>query len=139
MKKRERRQEEPGSLWLNVMCDLLKGGILAGAVAVAALLLCAVLISAGLIRERWAEGAVMAVCVLGALAGGLYSVRRIGRRALFVGLGVGAILFLLLLTAGLLIYDTAGAGQGTAGILCACLCGGGIAGILGAPKKKQRR
>lgn len=139
MKKRDRRQEEPGSLWIGVMCDLLKGGILSGAAAVAALLLCAVLISAGLLRERWIEGTVMAVCVVGALAGGLYSVRKIRKRALLVGLGVGAILFLLLLTAGLLIYDTADAGQGVTGILCACLCGGGIAGILGAPKKKQRR
>lgn len=140
MKKRDRRQEEPSTHWIGAMCDLLKGGILAGGVTVAALLLCAVLISAGLLRERWMEGSVMTACVLGALIGGLYAVRKIKRRTLLIGLSAGLILFFLLLTAGLLVYDTADAGQGMAGIFCACLCGGGIAGILGGgPKKKHRR
>lgn len=140
MKKRDRHhQEEPGSQWINAMCDLLKGGVLAGVAAIVALLLCAVLVSAGLLRERWMDGAVLAVCVLGALAGGIYAVRKIGSRTLLVGLGVGAVLFLLLLTAGLLAYDTASVEQGGVGILCACLCGGGIAGILGGGAKKKRR
>ena len=37
MKKRERRQEETGSQWINAMCELLKGGVLAGVVTIAAL------------------------------------------------------------------------------------------------------
>ena len=142
MKKRDRRPEEPGGQWIDALCDLLKGGALAGLAAILSLLLCAVLVSAGLLRERWMEGAVLAVCVLGAMTGGLYAARRIGRRTLLVGLGVGAVLFLLLLTAGLLAYDTASVDQGGAGLLCACLCGGGIAGLLGsggASKKKRRR
>ena len=139
MRKRERRQEDPGSQWINAMCDLLKGGVLAGVVAILALLLCAGLVSAGLLRERWMEGTVLAVCVLGALSGGLYAARRIGRRTLLAGLGVGCVLFLLLLTAGLLAYDTASMEQGGTGILCACLCGGGIAGVLGGASKKKRR
>ena len=140
MKKRDRHhQEESGSQWINSMCDLLKGGVLAGVAAIVALLLCAVLVSAGLLRERWMEGAVLAVCVLGALTGGMYAVRKIGSRTLLGGLGVGAVLFLLLLTAGLLAYDTASVEQGGVGILCACLCGGGIAGILGGGAKKKRR
>ncbi len=139
MKKRDRRQEDPGSQWINSMCELLKGGVLAGVAAVLALLLCAVLVSAGLIRECWMEGAVLSVCVLGGLVGGIYAVRKIGRRTLLAGLGVGAVLFLLLLTAGLLAYETASMEQGGAGILCACLCGGGIAGILGGTSRKKRR
>ena len=85
------------------------------------------------------EGAVLAVCVLGAMTGGLYAARRIGRRTLLVGLGVGGVLFLLLLTAGLLAYDTASVDQGGVGLLSACLCGGGIAGVLGGASKKKRR
>ena len=142
MKKRDRRPEETGGQWIDALCDLLKGGALAGLAAILSLLLCAVLVSAGLLRERWMEGAVLAVCVLGAMTGGLYAARRIGRRTLLVGLVVGAVLFLLLLTAGLLAYDTASVDQGGAGLLCACLCGGGIAGLLGsggASKKKRRR
>ena len=112
MKKRERRQEESGEQWVNSMCELLKGGVLAGFSAVLALLLCALLISMGVLREQWAQGAVLAVCVLGGFAGGIYSIRKIRSRSLLVGTGVGAILFLLLLTAGLLAYDTASLEQG---------------------------
>jgi len=139
MKKRDRRQEDLGGTWLNTMCDLLKGGVLAGVVAILALLLCAVLVSAGMIRERWMDGAVLAVCVLGALAGGLYAARAVGSRTLLIGLGVGGVLFLLLLTAGLLAYDNASLEQGGGGILASCLCGGGIAGLLGGGQKKKRR
>ena len=49
------------------------------------------------------------------------------------------VLFLLLLTAGLLAYDTASVDQGGVGLLSACLCGGGIAGVLGGASKKKRR
>ena len=139
MKRRDKGQQDPGGAWINAMCELMKGGVLAGVVAIVTLLLCAVLVSAGLLRERWMEGAVLAVCVLGALAGGLYAVRAIGRRTLLVGLGVGAVLFLLLLTAGLLAYDTTSMEQGGVGILCACLCGGGLAGLLGGTAKKKHR
>ena len=140
MKKRDRRQEEPGKQWIDSMCDLLKGGAVAGVVTILALLIGAVLVSAGVLRERWMSGAVLSVCVLGAFVGGLYAIGKIGSRSLLVGLGVSCVLFLLLLTAGLLAYDTTSMEQGGAGILCACLCGGGIAGILGSrPKKKRRR
>ena len=72
--------------------------------------------------------------------GGGYAVRKVGRRSLLVGLGVGAVLFLLLLTAGLIVYQGASIANGGAGILCACLCGGAIPGLLGRkPKKKRRR
>ena len=85
------------------------------------------------------EGAVLACCVIGALIGGMYAAGRIGRRTLLVGLGVGGVLFLLLLTAGLLAYDTASVEQGGGGLLCGCLCGGGLAGLLGGLGKKRRR
>lgn len=139
MKKRDRRQEDPGSLWINTMCELIKGGVFAGITAILSLFLCAVLVSTGLLREHWMEGAGLACCVLGALIGGMYSVKAIKRRPLLVGLAVGGVLFLLLLTAGFLAYETASIEQGGVGILCACLCGGGIAGILGGTRKKRRR
>lgn len=138
MKKRDKRQEEPG--WLFAMCEVLKGSVLAGVVTILALLLCAVLVSAGILSVGAMEGAVMAVCVLGSLAGGVYAVRRVKSSALLVGLGVGAVLFLLLLTAGLLVYDETTIANGGIGVLCACLCGGAVVGILGRkPKKKRRR
>ena len=140
MKKKERRPEELSGQWLNVMCEVLKGGVLAGVTTILALLVCAVLVSIGFLPVSGMYGAVLAVCVLGALAGGVYAVRRVGSRSLMVGLGVGAVLFLLLLTSGLIAYQNASIANGGAGVLCACLCGGAIPGLLGRkPKKKRRR
>ena len=140
MKKKERRPEESGNQWLNAMCEVLKGGVLAGVASILALLLCAVLVSAGVLPVNGMYGAVLACCVLGAMAGGTYAVRRVGGRTLLAGLGVGGVLFLLLLTAGLIAYEGASIANGGAGILCACLCGGAIPGLLARkPKKKRRR
>ena len=124
MKKKERRPEELGSQWLNAMCDVLKGGVLAGVTTISALLVCSVLVSAGILPVGAMYGAVLAACALGALV---------------VGLGVGAVLFLLLLTAGLIVYKETSVANGGAGILCACLCGGAIPGLLGRKSKKKRR
>ena len=66
---------------------------------------------------------------------------RLGGSGLLSGLGVGTVLFLLLLTAGLLVYEDASLERGGAAILCACLCGGGLAGLIcrRKPKKKRKR
>lgn len=140
MKKRDRRPEEMGSQWLNAMCDVLIGGALAGMTAILALLICAVLVSAGALAVSGIYGAVLAVCALGAAAGGTFAVHKVGGYPLLTGLGVGTVLFLLLLTAGLIVYEGASIAHGGAGILCACLCGGAIPGFLiRKPKKKRRR
>ena len=50
MKKRDRRQEDQGGVqWLNAMCEVLKGGVLAGVTAILSLLACAVLVSLGVL------------------------------------------------------------------------------------------
>ena len=52
----------------------------------------------------------------------------------------GLILFLLLLTAGFLFYESADLRNGGLGLLLSCGCGGALAGVLGGkPKKKRRR
>ena len=60
-------------------------------------------------------------------------------RTLVMGLCVGAVLFLLLLTAGLLFYPGMSIEEGGVGLLCACLIGGALAGLLGGKPKKKRR
>ena len=140
MKKRERRPEEAGSEWLNAMCEVLKGGVLAGVTTILALLVCSVLVSMGMVPVGAMYGAVLAVCVLGGLTGGIYATCRVNGRSFLAGLGVGMVLFFLLLTAGLIAYHGASSANVGAGILCACLCGGAISGLLGRkPKKKRRR
>ena len=137
MKKKER--QEMGSQWLNAMCEVLKGGVLAGVTALLSLLAGSALVSMGIIPVGAMYGVVLAVCVLGALAGGIYAVRRVDGRSLPAGLGVGVVLFLLLLTAGLIVYRGTSVANGGAGILCACLCGGAIPGLLGRKTKKKHR
>ena len=89
--------------------------------------------------EHAADRVVLAACVFGALAGGLFAVRKIGRSTLLVGAGVGAILFLLLLSIGALLFASVSLSNGGAAILLSCLCGGAMAGILGARRKKRKR
>ena len=139
MKKKERRPEELGSQWLNAMCEVLKGGVLAGVTTILALLVCSLMVSTGILPVEAMYGAVLACCVLGALVGGIYTVHQVSGRSLLVGGGVGAVLFLLLLTAGLIVYEGASIANGGAGILCACLCGGAISGLLSGKHKKKRR
>ena len=134
-----KRQEEQGSAWMGVMGSLLKGGLLALAVTLALLLLCAAAVSARWMSQAAMERCVVAVCVLGATVGGALSMRRHREAALVLGVGTGLMLFLLLLSAGILFYEEAPVVQSIPGILCACLCGGGIAGILGRKTKKKRR
>ena len=140
MKKKRRNEEaNSGSEWLNAMCEVLKGGVLAGVTTILVLLACSVLVSAGAVPVGAMYGAVLASCVLGALVGGSYAVRRVGSRSLLVGLGVGTVLFLLLLTAGLIAYRGTSIANDGAGVLCACLCGGAIPGLMGGKSKKKRR
>ncbi len=139
-KRREGKPEENGGLWITVMGQVLLGGGAAALTAVLALLICSLLISAGAVPERFMERAVLAACVLGALTGGLLAARRIGRSSLLVGTGVGAILFLLLLLAGMLLFEDISVSNGGGMMLLSCLCGGALAGILGSrPKKKRKR
>ena len=56
------------------------------------------------------------------------------------GLAAGGVLFLLLLTIGLLLFDGMSVEHGGLGLLSGSLCGGAAAGLLGArPKKKKRK
>ena len=51
------------------MCEVLKGGVLAGVTTILALLVCSVLVSMGMVPVGAMYGAVLAVCVLGGLTG----------------------------------------------------------------------
>ena len=77
--RREKKSEETGALWLAVMREMLRGSGVAVAVTLLALLACALLVSNGTIGEEMMDRAVLAVCVLGSLTGGLTAVRRIRR------------------------------------------------------------
>lgn len=135
-----KKTEEAGTLWMTGMRNVLWGSGVAAVVTLFALFACALLVSRGTIGEGMMDRAVLAVCVLGSLIGGLIAVRRIRRAPLPVGLGVGICLFLLLLSAGCLLSGTASVSNDGALILLSCCCGGAMAGVLGArPNRKRRR
>lgn len=139
-KRREAKPAEPGGAWIAVMCELLKGALAAVAAAVLTLLACSLLVGAGALPEGAMDRAALAAGVLGGLVGGLTAALRLRRSTLLVGIGVGAILFLLLLSAGALVSDSVSLANGGAPVLLSCLCGGAMAGILGArPRKKRKR
>ena len=70
------------------------------------------LVSGGVVGEKLMGRGVLAICVVSSLTGGLLAVRRLERGTLLAGLGVGVILFLLLLTAGFLLYEEASLSNG---------------------------
>ena len=137
-------EEEQGARLMRYCKSVLIGGAAAFVVCLVFLFLAAVGISQGLLDAGLRYQLAVVGCVLGSFSGGLSAVRRCPARGLFVGLAVGAVLFLLELTLGLLIYDTMSFENGGLGLLCGALCGGAAAGILGggrggAGKSKERR
>ena len=139
MKKSGKRQEEQGGGWTEWMRSLLKGSILALTMALVLLLACSAAVSGGWLNQGSMERAVVAVCVAGSLTGAAAAMRRHRDLALPLGIGTGAALFFLLLGLGTLLFEEAPTADRFPTILCACLCGGTMAGILGRKTKKKRR
>lgn len=132
-------EEEQSAKLIRLMSSILLGGVLALAVCLAFLFLCSVGISGGWVSDRYTVQCTLAGCALSCLIGGMFAVLRCRTRTLLVGLGVGAVLFLLLLTIGLLFYPGMSVENRGVGLLCASLFGGALAGLLGGKPKKKRR
>ncbi len=120
--------------------NILLGGVLALAVCCALLFLASVAISAGWLKEDLISEFAVAGCAVGTACGALCAILRCKSKTLVIGLAVAAVFFLLLLTAGLMAYGQLSLEQGGILRLCASLCGGGAMGLLcGRPRKKKRR
>ncbi|MGM9607868.1 MAG: TIGR04086 family membrane protein [Oscillospiraceae bacterium] len=132
-------EEEQSAKLIRFMSSILLGGVLALAVCLVFLFLCSIGISSGWVGDRFMVQYTLAGCVLGSLSGGMFAVLRCRSRTLVVGLGVGAVLFLLLLTVGLLFYPGMSVENRGVGLLCGCLFGGALAGLWGGKPKKKRR
>jgi len=77
---------------------------------------------------------------IGGLIGALWAIRKCRARGLLVGAAVGAGIFLIYLTAGIVLFGNGTMEQGGIGILCACLAGGAAAHILlNAGNQKRRK
>lgn len=138
MKKGERRQEQGGLNWLDGMGDLLKGGVLAGITALVFLLICAFLVSAGVVGERWMSGMVLVGCIAGSFTGGMYVVRRNPAQLLLRGAATGIVMFLILLTSGVIAFGAVSMSRGGA-VLLGAVCGGMLSALTAKRQKKKRR
>lgn len=126
--------------WLDIMTQLLKGSALAGAIAVIILFVGAIAISNGLLQVGITQGLVCAACMIGSFSGALFAVQKGAPRAILLGFGMGTVLFLLLTTAGLLVYGATAFSHERIAVPLACCCGGVFAGFLRRkPKKKRKR
>ncbi|BDE87414.1 MAG: TIGR04086 family membrane protein [Clostridiales bacterium] len=132
-------EEDQGTRLVRAMTNILLGGVVALAVCLMFLFLCSIGISGGWLQEGLMYQMAVVSCVIGGFAGAMTAVRRCGSRALIVGLAVGAVFFLLLLTVGVLLFESMSLEAGGLGLLCGGLCGGAAAGLMGSKPKKKRR
>ena len=132
-------EEDQGTRLVRAMTNILLGGVVAQAVCLMFLFLCSIGISGGWLQEGLMYQMAVVSCVIGGFAGAMTAVRRCGSRALIVGLAVGAVFFLLLLTVGVLLFESMSLEAGGLGLLCGGLCGGAAAGLMGSKPKKKRR
>ena len=132
-------EEDQGTRLARAMTNILLGGGVALAVCLMFLFLCSIGISGGWLQEGLMYQMAVVSCVIGGFAGAMTAVRRCGSRALIVGLAVGAVFFLLLLTVGVLLFESMSLEAGGLGLLCGGLCGGAAAGLMGSKPKKKRR
>lgn len=132
-------EEDQGTRLVRAMTNILLGGVVALAVCLMFLFLCSIGISGGWLQEGLMYQMAVVSCVIGGFAGAMTAVRRCGSRALIVGLAVGAGFFLLLLTVGVLLFESMSLEAGGLGLLCGGLCGGAAAGLMGSKPKKKRR
>jgi len=132
-------EEDQGTRLVRAMTNILLGGVVALAVCLMFLFLCSIGISGGWLQEGLMYQMAVVSCVIGGFAGAMTAVRRCGSRALIVGLAVGAVSFLLLLTVGVLLFESMSLEAGGLGLLCGGLCGGAAAGLMGSKPKKKRR
>jgi putative membrane protein (TIGR04086 family) len=134
-----KNEEDQASVLVRLMGGVLFGGVLALLVCLAVLLFCSAGISGGWIGEGRMGQVTLAGAVLGSFLGGIFAVSRCHARRLLVGLGTGCVFFLLLLLIGVLFYPDVSVEKRGLGLLCACLVGGALAGLLGRRGKKKRR
>ncbi len=133
-----KNEEDQGAKLVRHMLDVLLGGAVALLACFLFLLLASVGVSRGWLGEDLMYQLAIVGCVLGSFMGGTVAVGRCRSRTLVVGLLVGVVLFLLLLTIGVLFYDAVAPEAGGLGLLSGSLCGGAAAGILGGKPKKRR-
>lgn len=138
-----RTEEEQGAKLVRYTLGILLGSAVALGVCFLLLLAASAGISGGRLSQDHMYQITIVCCAISALAGGILAVRRCGARALIVGLLVGVVFFLLLLTVSVVFFQADSPGTGGIGLICGSLLGGAGAGLLagrgGQPGRRKKR
>lgn len=133
MGKGKRKQRAAGMV-------LLQGLAVSAGVYLAGILLLTLLVVKGAVPERAAFPAVAALCLLGALCGGVAVARRTPWGPLPAALLNTVIFAVVLLAVGLACWPDGISWGGHGGVLLLCALGGGTAaGLLGGRRGGKRR
>lgn len=134
----QKRQE--ASPWLHSVTAMLQGGTMGAVGALVLQALVALLCFVGVLPVALGDYSAPVAALVGAFVGGGYAMKKTGARAVRLnGVAAGAMMFLVLLSIGLLLYQNAPDAAGSGKILACCLCGGGLAGLLLRRSGKKRR
>ncbi len=114
-----------------------------GALVAMALALCVIGVGAiamvtGVVSEKAGDGCVLIACAAGTLVGSRIAVRRRKKNALFTAAGVATMVAMVLAVSGVLFYGEVSVGRCFV-VGGACLCGGGLAGVIGGGEGSKRR
>ena len=133
-------QDEHSVKMVRYIKYVVLGGLLGLAVCIVCLVLVAVGISRGFFDMDYLYQFTLLSCVVGSFFGGRWAIRRCVYRRLIVGILVGVVLFLIILTIGVIFFGGRPESGGI-GLVCASLCGGAVSGIVGygGKSKKKRR
>lgn len=125
--------------WRRVTGYSLAGGAVCLAVSMAFLLICALLISTGFLDQSNLFGIVFSACILGSLVGGLFTCIHWPSRKLLGGLVASLTGFCSVVLLRLAISGSLAGWTHIFGIFFGCLCGGLMAGLVTAGKKRKKK
>lgn len=131
--KKNGKREAAAGRWTVVLHGIVAGG------AVMAVLLgvCAVLITGTVVPQRYAWICVLITCVAAAGISGRVVVCGTGGKRILWGIGMGLLLSAFLGMAGFFLYGMVDV-QRALPVGAACLCGGGMSGVLTRRYKKRK-
>ena len=132
-KRRGKRESVSKAGWQTVTAGI------AAALVISVLLvgIGAVMISTGIVPERVGDGCVLLACAVGSLLGAGVAARGRGKDKLIVSIGVAMMAAVALGVSGILLYGGIDLGRCIAEC-AACLCGGGLAGVIGGGRRAKR-
>lgn len=131
---------ETNGNFLGVMAVALLGGAVSVVVALMLIFAGAFAVSAGVLSEKASLQITVIACVIAGYCGGALALRRIRGMSLLVGVSVGIVFCLILLTVNLIGYGAAvGSGPETIAVPAGCMCGSLLAGVQGRRKGRKKR